>query len=136
MKSSFTAPVSSLAPFRAGWVALALAACGARAAKPATPNQVVEMDAVRIVAKHDEQGSYSFESYDAEDLFRRANAELDAGHCPQAVALYDQLVREFAGGRFHSPALYNAGLCLAQVGDNEAALAHFTALIEQLPESP
>ncbi len=115
---------------------LALAACGARAAKPTTPNQVVEMDALRIVAKHDDQGSYSFESYDAEDLFRRANAELDAGRCPEAVALYDQLAREFAGSRYHSAALYNAGLCLAQVGQKEEALAHFIALIAQLPDSP
>ena len=47
-------------------------ACGARSSAPTTPNKVVEMEALRIVAKHDPAGSYSFESYDAEELFRRA----------------------------------------------------------------
>jgi tetratricopeptide (TPR) repeat protein len=114
----------------------ALTACGSRQAEPTTPNKVVEMEALRIVAKHDEQGSYSFESYDAEELFRRANAELDAGRCREAVALYDRLEREFAGSQYQSAALYNAGLCLANLGDKEASLAHFEALITQLPNSP
>ena len=58
-----------------------------------TPNKVVEMEALRIVAKHDEEGNYTFESYDAEELFQRANAELDAGRCPEAVPLYDRFTR-------------------------------------------
>ena len=37
------------------------------------------MEALRIVAKHDTEGQYTFESYDAEELFSRANAELNAG---------------------------------------------------------
>ena len=87
-----------------------LVACGARSAQPTTANKLVEMEGVRIVATHDAQGGYSFESYDAEELFKRANAELDAGRCQEAVALYDRLVSEFPGGRFVSAALYNAGL--------------------------
>jgi tetratricopeptide (TPR) repeat protein len=113
----------------------ALAGC-TRKGEPTTPNKVVEMDALRIVAKHDEQGSYTFEHYDAEELFARANQELDAGRCPEAVALYDKLVQEFPGGKYHSPALYNAGLCLAQVGDKESALLRFERLIRELPNSP
>jgi tetratricopeptide (TPR) repeat protein len=116
--------------------ALTLCACGARSAHSATPNQVVEMEGVRIVAKPDAQGGYSFESYDAEDLFRRANAELDAGRCPEAVVLYDRLVAEFPGGRYGSAALYNAGLCLAQTGDRAEALARFERLLRELPDSP
>jgi len=107
----------------------------ARSSAPTTPNKVVEMEALRIVAKHDEQGSYSFESYDAEELFQRANTELDAGRCREAVELYDRLAREFVGGRYHSAALYNAGLCLAQLEDKEGALARFEALIAALPSS-
>jgi tetratricopeptide (TPR) repeat protein len=113
-----------------------LAACGARSAQPTTANKVVEMEGVRIVAKHDAQGGYSFESYDAEELFKRANAELDAGRCKEAVELYDRLVREFPGGRFVSASLYNAGLCLAQSAELEAALGHFTRLVTELPTSP
>ena len=112
------------------------AACGARAPTKTTPDKVVEMEALRIVAKTDDQGSYSFESYDAEELFAHANRELDAGRCAEAVALYDKLVREFAGGRYHSAALYNGGLCLAQIGDKEQALKRFETLMSELPSSP
>ena len=111
-------------------------ACGARTPASTTPNKVVEMEALRIVAKHDPAGSYSFESYDAEELFKRANTELDAQRCPEAVVLYDRLETEFPGSRYESGALYNAGLCLAQVGDKEGALAHFEALLSKLPASP
>jgi outer membrane protein assembly factor BamD (BamD/ComL family) len=117
--------------------AVLLVACGARQSAPTTPNhQVVEMDGLRIVARPDAQGGFSFDSYDAEDLFQRANAELDAGRCPEAVLLYDRLVAEFAGGRYASAALYNAGLCLAQTGEREAALARFERLLGELPSSP
>ncbi|MDB4977736.1 MAG: domain protein putative component of TonB system [Myxococcaceae bacterium] len=111
-------------------------ACGARSPAATTPAKVVEMDALRIVAKHDEAGSYSFESYDAEELFKRANGELDAGRCDQAVLMYDRLESEFPGSRYQSAALYNAGLCLAKLNQREAALAHFESLITKLPESP
>jgi tetratricopeptide (TPR) repeat protein len=113
-----------------------LLACGARTAQPTTPNKVVEMEGVRIVARQDQAGGYSFDSYDAEELFKRANAELDAGRCPEAVVLYDRLESEFVGSRYQSAALYNAGLCLAQAGDKEGALAHFEALMSKLPDSP
>jgi outer membrane protein assembly factor BamD (BamD/ComL family) len=115
---------------------LLLPACAARSAQPTTPDKVVEMEALRIVAKHDEQGGYSFESYDAEELFKRANAELDAGRCREAVALYDRITSEFGASRYASPAYYNAGLCLAQAGDKLGALAHFDALVTKLPTSP
>jgi tetratricopeptide (TPR) repeat protein len=113
----------------------ALQAC-ARRAETTTPTKVVEMDPLRIVAKHDEGGAYSFESYDAEELFKRGNAELDAGRCPEAVALYDRVANEFVGNRFVSASLYNAGLCLAQTGAKEEGLKRFEALLATLPESP
>jgi hypothetical protein len=94
------------------------------------------MDPLRIVAKHDQSGAYSFESYDAEELFKRGNAELDAGRCPEAVALYDRVASEFVGNRFVSPSLYNAGLCLAQTGAKKEALKRFETLIASLPDSP
>jgi tetratricopeptide (TPR) repeat protein len=117
-------------------VALAgLSACS-RKAESTTPTKVVDMDALRIVAKHDESGGYSFESYDAEELFKRGNSELDAGRCAEAVALYDRVASEFPGDRYVSPSLYNAGLCLAQTGAKEEGLKRFETLISTLPESP
>lgn len=115
--------------------AFACAACAVHSPAPTTPNKVVEMEALRIVAKHDEEGRYSFEAYDAEELFRRANEELDAGRCAEAVSLYDQLVQEFMSSGYVSAALYNAGLCLAQLDQKEAALARFERLIRDLPSS-
>lgn len=117
-------------------LALAPACAGRNTPQPTTPNKVVEMEALRIVAKHDTAGNYTFESYDAEELFQRANAELDAGRCKEAVPLYDRITSEFAASHFASAAYYNAGLCLAQLGDRQAALRHFEALITLLPSSP
>jgi tetratricopeptide (TPR) repeat protein len=94
------------------------------------------MEALRIVAKHDEAGGYTFDAYDAEELFTRANAALDAGKCLEAVPLYDRLLQEFAVSRYASAALYNAGLCLAQLGQKEPALARFERLVRELPDSP
>lgn len=115
---------------------LSWAACARGPSSATTPNKVVEMEGVRIVAKHDQGGGYSFESYDAEELFKRANSELEAGRCPEAVTLYQRLVTEFLGSRYTSAALYNAGLCLAQIGDREAALDQFQRLLHDLPDSP
>jgi tetratricopeptide (TPR) repeat protein len=113
-----------------------LSACARTAPMSTTPNKVVEMEALRIVAKHDQEGNYSFESYDAEELFQRANTALDAGRCQDAVPLYDRITSEFATSHYVSAAYYNAGLCLAQLGDKRAALTHFESLITQLPTSP
>lgn len=128
--------MSSCHRFVSAGCGLLLVACAARQSTTTTPDQVVEMEGLRIVAKPDAQGGFSFESYDAEDLFRRANAELDAGRCPEAVLLYDRLVAEFAGSRYASAALYNAGLCLAHGGEREAALGRFERLLSEMPSSP
>ncbi len=114
------------------------AACAGRTAKPTTPleGRVVQMETLRIVAKHDETGTYTFESYDAEDLFLRANVELDAGRCLEAVALYDKLAAEFPSNGYVSASLYNAGLCLAHDARHEDALGRFEKLVSELPTSP
>jgi tetratricopeptide (TPR) repeat protein len=122
-----------------GWralLALGLTACAARTSQPTTPNKVVEMEALHIIAKHDPAGNYSFESYDAEELFQRANQELDAGRCREAVPLYERITSEFAASHYASAAYYNGGLCLAQLGEKEQALTRFEALIRLLPQSP
>lgn len=114
---------------------LGASACAGRTHHPTTPATVHEMEALRIVAKHDAGGQYSFESYDAEELFSRANEQLNAGRCREAVPLYDRITSEFAPGRYASAAYYNAALCLAQLGEKEAALARFEGLLVRLPES-
>jgi len=113
-----------------------LPGCASRGAHPRDPSQVIDMNAMRIVARADGRGGYEFTSYDAPDLFDEANRELDAGRCPQAVALYDRIVTEFSDSSYVSPALYNGGLCLAQSGESEGALDRFHTLLETRPDSP
>ncbi len=132
MDRVFTRPVWSLV------VALGTG-CAGRLSKPTSvpaPAPVIHMETLRIVAKHDASGRYAFESYDAEDLFRRAQDEVDVGRCPAAVALYDKLVNEFPDDGYVSPALYNGGLCLARDGQKTEALARFERLVAELPASP
>jgi hypothetical protein len=118
------------------WILLLMFTACAGTVRPAkAPTKVVEMEALRIVAKHDEQGAYTFDAYDAEDLFQRGNTLLDAGRCSEAVPLFDRVVAEFPASQFASGALYNAGLCLAHDKVHEAALRRFETLIATMPGS-
>ena len=56
---------------------LTFTACAGRKQELTTPEKVVEMEGVRIVAKQGEGGAFSFDSYDAEELFKRGNEELE-----------------------------------------------------------
>lgn len=94
------------------------------------------MEALRIVASRGADGQYAFESYDASDLFKHGTAALEAGECDKAVQHYDRIHSEFKESRYLSPALYNAGLCLAQNDQPEQALERFAALLGELPDSP
>jgi len=118
----------------AGLVAL-VPGCAGRAPLSTTPVKHVDMEGVRIVARHDDQGRYEFESYDAAELFERGNRAVDAGQCAEAVVAYDKIAAEFADSKYVSPALYNAGLCLAQKGEREPALHRFERLAQAYPGS-
>ncbi len=127
----------ALAPFALSLVTLA--ACGGSTPTPQTAadadREVVEMDELRITARQTDEG-LEFDSYDAETLFYRATELLNSRRCPDAVTLYDRLADEFPGSRYRSPALYNAGLCLADTDDLEGSVARFERLIEEEPQSP
>jgi tetratricopeptide (TPR) repeat protein len=97
---------------------------------------VVEMEEMRITARPNGEGDFSFESYDAEMLFREGTERLEEGQCREAVRRYERLVEEFRASRFVSPALYNAGLCEQQKGRYERAAVHYERLVELRPESP
>ncbi|MFM2420565.1 MAG: hypothetical protein RL385_5288 [Pseudomonadota bacterium] len=114
-------------------VAFVVTGCAGRAAPPTTPVKHVDMEGLRIVARHDDQGRYEFESYDAAELFERGNRALDAGQCAEAVAAYERIAAEFADSKYVSPALYNAGLCLAQKGERESALQRFERVAQAFP---
>jgi tetratricopeptide (TPR) repeat protein len=112
-----------------------LVACGASQTRPTTPGrEVVEMEELRITAARGAEG-YSFEVYDAADLFARATDLLNRQQCTEAVALYDRVVQEFADSRYASPALYNAGLCLQALSDFKNSADRYAALRERYPDS-
>lgn len=110
--------------------------CAGQQAQPTTPGRdVVTMEPMRITAERDGDG-HVVTAYDAEDLFTQATEHLNAQRCDEAVALYDQLVAEFADSRYASAALYNAALCLQAQGEFAGAADRYQALRQQMPDSP
>jgi outer membrane protein assembly factor BamD (BamD/ComL family) len=112
-------------------LALVLSACAAAPERSTTP---IQLEETRFVARHD-GGETHVESYDASQLFERAYALGQDGHCPDAVPLYDRVIEEFPTSRFVDLALYNAGLCLARAAEYESAVRRFRQLIERSPDS-
>lgn len=101
-----------------------------------TPDEVVTLEEMRIVARGGDSGGHVFESYDAGQLFERGTSLLNEGQCREAVEqFYDRIPDEFPTSRYVGPSLYNAGLCLQQGNDAEAALPYFESLLERLPQS-
>jgi len=94
----------------------------------------VNMEELHISARRGE-GGLELQAYDAADLFERATDLLNQQKCTEAVALYDQLAREFTQGSYTSAALFNAGLCLQAAGDFEGSAQRYTALRERFPDS-
>ncbi len=111
-------------------LALALSACGGAAPRPASPGDVVAMEEMRIVASRND-GEYVFDSYDAGQLFERGTRLLNEGQCREAVArFYDRIAAEFPTSRYLPAAMYNAGLCLQQGGELEAAIPYYQRVLD------
>lgn len=120
-------------------LALSLSACaGSTASTTTLPSRdsrdKVEMEELRITATRQGDG-YSFDVYDAKDLFDRATALLNAQKCAEAVPLYDKVAAEFPDGGYASAALYNAGLCLQALGEFGPSAERYAALRERYPAS-
>jgi tetratricopeptide (TPR) repeat protein len=114
---------------------LATACAGTTSNATTTPStSKVEMEELRITATRKGEG-YSFDVYDAKDLFERATELLNAQQCRDAVVLYDKVAKEFEGGGYASASLYNAGLCLQALGDFAASAERYAALRERYPAS-
>jgi tetratricopeptide (TPR) repeat protein len=102
-------------------VGLAVVGCGGSAPPvehPQGPPQVVAMDELHITAERNQTGDYDFQVYDAAELFTRATDLLNRDRCADAAALY------------------NAGLCLQQTQQLDAARDHYQRLRERVPGSP
>jgi tetratricopeptide (TPR) repeat protein len=92
-------------------------------------SEVVSIEEMRIVASRGDDGSLVLDGYDAARLFERGARELNERRCQRAVEHYDRLVLEFPTSRYVGPALYNAGLCLQEAGEDEAAVPYYRRLI-------
>lgn len=121
-------------------VALIAAGCFAACAGTSTSASTmpstnkVEMEELRITASKQGDG-YSFEVYDAKDLFDRATELLNAQKCDEAVPLYDKVATEFEDGGYASASLYNAGLCLQALGQFGPSAERYQKLRERYPAS-
>jgi tetratricopeptide (TPR) repeat protein len=121
--------------FALALVTLASSACAGSTSGSTLPTrEKVEMEELRITATKQGEG-YSFDVYDAKDLFDRATELLNTQKCTEAVPLYDKVSSEFEGGGYASAALYNAGLCLQALGEFAPAAERYAKLRERYPAS-
>ncbi len=88
------------------------------------------------VAAREQGGQTVIESYDAQQLFEAGTSALRERSCPQALAMYGRLLREFSASRFAAPARYNAALCYEEQRDWPQAIRLYREMIEQFPDSP
>lgn len=114
---------------------LLLTACGGVGPPTSTPDDVIAMEEMRIVA-HRGEGELVFDSYDAGQLFERGTRLLNEGKCRDAVSrYYDRIAAEFPTSRYLAPSMYNAGLCLHEGGEAEASVPYYERVLEAAPGS-
>lgn len=120
--------------FALALITLSSACAGSSSGSTVPTREKVEMEELRITATKQGEG-YSFDVYDAKDLFDRATELLNTQKCTEAVPLYDKVSTEFEGGGFASASLYNAGLCLQALGEFAPAAERYAKLRERYPAS-
>src|SRR5688500_15636502 len=100
------------------------AACAGRSARPTPPaapapaepppaapaENVIELEPLRVEVVTDERGQPTVIAVDARSLLDDGNEHLVGGRHDQALAHYDELLRDFPDSSLAAPALYNAGL--------------------------
>jgi tetratricopeptide (TPR) repeat protein len=127
------------------WIWMFLILCACRSPTPKTPADAPKkslQDPVRlspfvIRAMPDPRDSarIAIDAYDAGDLFGRASAAYREEVYPLAIKLFRQVVEEFPGTEFASPALYNAGLASERLSDFQKATTFYETLVDKYPES-
>lgn len=116
-------------------VAAGSAGCGAARTRAGRTAEPVSLEPLRVTARETEQGDLEIDAYDARDLLERGNQALAAERFGEAVAYFDQLVREFPESELVSAAHYNAALGLARQGQVEAAAERYLTLVRAVPDS-
>tara|TARA_R110002096_G_scaffold423452_1_gene630544 strand:- start:2218 stop:3516 length:1299 start_codon:yes stop_codon:yes gene_type:complete len=90
--------------------------------------EVIVVEPMRIEVIRDEQGNEQVIARDARGLFDEANDALALGNYEEAIALYDEVLADFAESALAPPSIYNAGLALEALGRVDEAVARYQAL--------
>jgi TolA-binding protein len=99
------------------------------------PVEYVEMDPIKITAVKGPDG-VDMETLDIAELFERAGKALAEKRYDDAIAGYEQLLKEFPGSnKYQLPSLYNAGLACQGKKDWAKAADLFKKMAELAPNS-
>jgi len=108
---------------------------GAEEPREPAPEQVIEMEPVKVVATEKDDG-FDMDVYDAGDLFDRGNELLDKKKCAAAVRIYDRLLKEFSSSSLVVPTLYNSALCLERLDRCDEAVKRYKSIYIDYADSP
>lgn len=98
--------------------------------------RVVDLDIIRItVHTSGPGGDTELTSIASADLFKQANEAAKAGRQREAIALYRQLVAEFADSQFAPVSLFNIAAVHDAQGDFTATVATLAELVAGYPTS-
>ncbi len=89
---------------------------------------VIVVEPMRIEVIRDDEGNEQVIARDARGLFDEANDALAMSNYEEAIALYDEVLRDFAESSLAPPAIYNAGLALEALGRIDDAVARYQTL--------
>jgi TolA-binding protein len=108
-----------------------------RAGKAAASDpRVIDLDIIRIDAhSRGPGGEVELTSVAAADLFKQANQAAKAGRQKEAIALYRQLVADFADSQFAPVSLFNIAAIYDAQADLPATLATLSELVATYPAS-
>jgi tetratricopeptide (TPR) repeat protein len=99
------------------------------------PVEYVEMDPIKISAVKGPDGVH-METYDVAELFERAGKALAEKRYDEAIAGYEQLLKEFPGSnKYQLPSLYNAGLACQGKKDWAKAADLFKKMADLAPNA-
>ena len=134
-------PIKTMKPIGVVLMSLALvSACAGKAKNDVTvgppPVEHIEMDPIKISAVKGPDGVH-LETFDVAEVFEHAGKALAEKRYDDAIAGYEQLLREFPGeNKFRLPGLYNEGLAYQGKKDWAKAADTFKKMADLAPNSP
>jgi TolA-binding protein len=97
--------------------------------------RVIDLDIIRIDAHSRAPGDIELTSVAAADLFKQANQSAKDGRQKEAIALYRQIVAEFADSQYAPISLFNIAAIYDAQADLPATLATLAELVAKYPSA-